>query len=98
MLPIQVKSGKSYRRHSALSGVLATPNYGIGRAVVLCEDNLSEDGGVAYRPVYMAAFIEEGGAGVTPGCPYAALWQDAGRHTPRSPGARHAVRLRTGTT
>lgn len=57
VLPIEVKSGKSYRRHSALSNVLATPNYAIEHAVVLCEDNVSVEGKVAYLPVYMVAFI-----------------------------------------
>lgn len=57
VLPIEVKSGKSYKRHSALSNVLATENYGIGSAVVLCEGNLSVDGKVAYLPVYMVAFV-----------------------------------------
>lgn len=57
VLPIEVKSGKSYKRHSALNNVLATENYGIEKAVVLCEGNLSVDGRVVYLPVYMVAFI-----------------------------------------
>lgn len=59
VVPVEVKSGKSYRRHSALSNILSTPNYGIEHAVVLCEDNLSVDGKISYCPVYMAAFLHE---------------------------------------
>lgn len=59
VLPVEVKSGKSYKRHSALNNVLSIENYGIDRAVVLCEDNLQPQGRVMYCPVYMAAFLGE---------------------------------------
>ncbi|MEC4175235.1 AAA family ATPase [Adlercreutzia sp. R7] len=57
VLPIEVKSGKTYKRHSALTQLLATANYGIGQAVVLCESNVEVNGPVTYFPVYMAAFL-----------------------------------------
>lgn len=57
VLPIEVKSGKSYKRHSALNNVLGSANYEIDRAIVLCEGNLSEDGCILYAPVYMAMFL-----------------------------------------
>ncbi len=56
-LPVEVKSGKDYRRHSALSKVLSSPNYDIKRAVVLCEGNVHSREKVDYLPVYMAAFL-----------------------------------------
>ena len=56
-LPVEVKSGKDYKRHSALSKVLSSPNYEIGQAVVLCEENVEVEGKVAYLPVYMVAFL-----------------------------------------
>lgn len=56
-LPVEVKSGKDYRRHSALSKVLSSPNYEIKRAVVLCEGNVHSREKVDYLPVYMAAFL-----------------------------------------
>ena len=58
VVPIEVKSGKSYRRHCALSNVLRMPNFGIESALVLCEDNLSVEGKITYCPVYMTAFLE----------------------------------------
>ena len=59
VLPIEVKSGKDYRRHSALDNVLSTPNYQITEAVVLCNDNVKLDGKVLYLPVYMAMFLRQ---------------------------------------
>ena len=56
-LPVEVKSGKDYKRHSALTKVLASPNYDIARAVVLCEGNVQHAGKVSYLPVYMVAFL-----------------------------------------
>jgi predicted AAA+ superfamily ATPase len=57
VVPLEVKSGKSYKRHSALNNVLATENYDIQQAIVLCEDNVSAEGSVAYLPIYMAMFF-----------------------------------------
>lgn len=57
VLPIEVKSGKAYKRHSALVNVLNTANYGIDEAVVLCEANLHVEGKVCYCPAYMASLI-----------------------------------------
>lgn len=57
IVPIEVKSGKNYKRHSALNNVLDVKNYGIDQAIVLCEDNVSVSGKIVYLPVYMVAFI-----------------------------------------
>lgn len=57
VLPIEVKSGKDYKRHSALNKVMNSQNYEIDKAIVLCEDNVSVAGGVLYAPVYMCMFI-----------------------------------------
>lgn len=53
VLPVEVKSGKSYKRHSALTKALSSPNYLIEKAVVLCESNVSSSGKILYLPVYM---------------------------------------------
>lgn len=58
VVPIEVKSGKTYKRHNALDNVLASKNYAIDRALVLCEGNLSTEGRVCYCPVYMVAVLE----------------------------------------
>lgn len=58
ILPIEVKSGKDYTVHSALDRFLATPDYGISRAVVLSnERNVSEKKGIIYMPIYYCMFF-----------------------------------------
>ena len=57
VLPLEVKSGKDYRRHCALDNVLASPNYHIPEAFVLCNDNVMVDGKVVYLPIYMTMFL-----------------------------------------
>ena len=56
-MPIEVKSGKDYKRHNALGNVLADTNYRIGESFVLNNENLERDGKITYMPVYMAMFI-----------------------------------------
>lgn len=58
VLPIEVKSGKDYTVHSALNNLLATSNYHIQSAVVLCNDrNVSHIGHITYLPVYYVMFL-----------------------------------------
>ena len=56
-MPIEVKSGKDYKRHNALQNVLADKNYPIDEAIVLSNGNLERAGRIVYAPVYMAMFI-----------------------------------------
>ena len=55
--PIEVKSGKDYKRHNALQNVLADKNYPIDEAIVLSNENLERVGKITYAPIYMAMFI-----------------------------------------
>lgn len=57
VLPVEVKSGKDYHTHHALNHVMAEEQYALPKALVLCNDNLSEDGEVLYLPVYMTMFL-----------------------------------------
>ena len=59
VLPIEVKSGKDYEVHRALSNVLDCGEYDLQKAIVFCNDNLHVDGKIVYAPVYMAMFIEK---------------------------------------
>lgn len=59
VLPIEVKSGKDYKVHSALDRFIATPDYHITRAVVLSnEQKVYEDCGIIYMPVYYVMFFK----------------------------------------
>ena len=57
VIPLEVKSGKGYTKHSALNHVLETKNYGIKEAFVLCESNIKVDRNIIYLPVYLITFI-----------------------------------------
>lgn len=59
VLPIEVKSGKDYERHNALTNVMRTPDYGIDSALVFCNDNLRIDGRIVYAPIYMTMFLKK---------------------------------------
>ena len=57
-LPIEVKSGKDYKRHSALNKLLSNPSYNINSALVLSNNRKIEcDGAVLYMPIYFIMFI-----------------------------------------
>ncbi len=58
VLPIEVKSGKDYREHSALTNFLDTPEYGIPRAIVFSnEREVFQRKGVTYLPIYYSMFL-----------------------------------------
>ena len=59
MLPIEVKSGKDYKKHSALNNLLENDEYKIGEAIVLSNANVSNENGKIYLPIYMIMFLEE---------------------------------------
>lgn len=57
IIPVEVKSGKDFRRHAALNNILSSSAYSIKRGIVLCNDNLSVRGRVVYAPIYMTMFL-----------------------------------------
>lgn len=59
VLPIEVKSGKSYTRHNALDNVMSTPRYHIEQAIVFCNENIHEKNKIVYMPVYMAGMLKK---------------------------------------
>ena len=59
ILPIEVKSGKDYERHHALSNVMASTEYDIDEGLVLCNGNVETKGRVVYMPIYMLMFLEK---------------------------------------
>ena len=59
VLPLEVKSGKDYERHKALSNVVASTTYNISKAYVLCNDNVKKQGKITYLPIYMLMFIKK---------------------------------------
>ena len=59
VLPIEVKSGKDYQTHRALSNIMECDEYDIPRAVIFNNDNMKIDGKLVYAPIYMAMFLQK---------------------------------------
>lgn len=59
VVPIEVKSGKDYQTHSAISKTVNNPEYNIKTAIVFANCNVSQRGKIVYLPIYMCDFIRE---------------------------------------
>ena len=59
VLPVEVKSGKHYKRHRALGKLMESEEYDIPSAVVFDDDAMSVSGRIFYAPVYMMMFLEK---------------------------------------
>ncbi len=57
ILPIEVKSGKDYKKHAALSNIMANEDYKIPLAYVFHNGNVEQTDRVIYLPVYMLMFL-----------------------------------------
>ena len=59
VLPIEVKSGKDYERHNALTNVMGNEVYDVPQANVFCQENVYSKGKITYYPIYMITFLEQ---------------------------------------
>jgi predicted AAA+ superfamily ATPase len=59
VLPIEVKSGKDYDVHHALSNMMDCDEYKLVEAVVFNNDNMRVSAKVVYAPIYMIMFLEK---------------------------------------
>lgn len=60
VLPLEIKSGKDYTEHSALTKFLETPEYGINRAIVFSnEREICQKKKVTYMPIYFCMFLQK---------------------------------------
>ena len=58
VLPLEIKSGKDYTQHSALSKFVKNPEYGIHRAIVFSnERQIRKKGEIVYMPIYYSMFL-----------------------------------------
>ncbi|MCQ2215823.1 MAG: AAA family ATPase [Bacteroidales bacterium] len=59
ILPIEVKSGKDYKVHSALDHFLGMTGYNVKRAIVLSnEREVVFEGKILYMPIYYISFLQ----------------------------------------
>lgn len=60
-IPIEVKSGKDYTRHSALSTFVSNEEYHIEKAIVLSNERVVHTKGkIVYLPIYYIMFLQYG--------------------------------------
>ena len=59
VLPIEVKSGKHYERHRALSRIMEVTDYGLDEALVFTDGSFDRKGRLRYLPVYLVMFLEK---------------------------------------
>ena len=59
VLPIEIKSGKDYKRHNALNNVMNIDEYAIKHAIVFTMDNINIQGNLTYMPIYMLMYLQE---------------------------------------
>lgn len=59
VVPIEVKSGNSYKTHKALDNFLNVPDYHLERAYILSTGNVETEGNVIYLPIYMCYLLKE---------------------------------------
>ena len=59
IVPIEIKSGKNYYRHSAIDNILEIENYGIENAFVFCNGNIEKRGKLIYYPIYMIGLVRK---------------------------------------
>ena len=57
IVPIEVKSGRDYRRHASLDRLMATSSRHEKRALVLSPYNVEVAEQIDYLPLYMVMFL-----------------------------------------
>lgn len=58
VLPLEIKSGKDYKRHVALDNLLNNEDYAIKQAFIFADCNVKVEGKRTYYPIYMIAFLK----------------------------------------
>lgn len=58
VIPIEVKSGKDYKRHSAMSNLMNNSDFNYKKGYVLSNQNIERNDKIIYLPIYMLMFIQ----------------------------------------
>lgn len=59
VVPIEVKSGKTYKAHKALNNFMDVTDYHMEKAYVFSVGNVEKEGKVIYLPIYMSYLLKE---------------------------------------
>jgi len=58
VMPVEVKSGKDYKKHRALDLLLSSSKNQIKQAIVLSMNNMEQEGNILYCPIYLAPLLQ----------------------------------------
>lgn len=59
VIPIEIKSGKDYQKHSALNNLFKIKEYAINEAYIFCNDNVVIKDNIIYYPIYMIDLLRK---------------------------------------
>lgn len=59
IVPVEIKSGNDYERHTALNNILMTEEWNIENAYVFCKGNVKSIDKITYLPWYMCMFFKQ---------------------------------------
>ncbi|MBQ8347233.1 MAG: hypothetical protein IJY17_06490 [Alphaproteobacteria bacterium] len=59
VVPVEIKSGKDYKKHAALDKALNVKEWGLEEGIVFCSGNIERDEKTLYLPWYMAMFFKQ---------------------------------------
>ena len=59
VIPLEIKSGTDYKKHTALNNVLAVEEWKLNKAFVFCSGNVEKEESIVYLPWYMVMFIKK---------------------------------------
>ena len=59
LIPVEIKSGNTYKRHQALDALLQIKGYNLQESHVYCKGNIEQEGNITYFPLYMIMFLKK---------------------------------------
>ena len=57
VVPVEIKSGNDYKKHSALNSLLLKEGWNVKEAYVFCKENISVNDSIIYMPWYMVLYF-----------------------------------------
>lgn len=64
VIPIEVKSGKDYQRHTALDNLISDYPDSLYNPIVFSNGNFEKKGAITYAPIYMVMFVKPKGTNI----------------------------------
>ena len=59
VVPVEIKSGKDYKKHAAMDKALNVKEWALEQGIVFCSGNIETSGPILYLPWYMSMFFKQ---------------------------------------